>query len=88
MQPHTIITHFLIPVNNIGYDLTDVYEGAQHMAHGQIAEDKTRISLVIPRDLKAALETAAAAQQRSMSNYIVTILTAAMQQQDQEQRQQ
>ena len=53
------------------------------MAHGQIAEDKTRISLVIPRDLKAALETAAAAQQRSMSNYIVKILTAAMQQQDQ-----
>ena len=51
------------------------------MAHGQIAPDKVRISLVIPRELKAALETAAAQDQRSMSNYIVTILTAAMQQQ-------
>lgn len=51
------------------------------MAHGQIAPDKVRISLVIPRELKAALEAAAAQDQRSMSNYIVTILTAAMQQQ-------
>ena len=50
------------------------------MAHGQIAEDKTRISLVIPKELKEQLERAAAADQRSMSNYIVMILTAAMQQ--------
>ena len=48
--------------------------------HGLIAPGKVRINLVIPRDLKAALEKAAADQQRSMSNYIVTILTAAMQQ--------
>ena len=51
------------------------------MAHGQIAADKTRISLVIPKELKAALDAAAAADNRSTSNYIVTILTAAMQQQ-------
>ena len=50
--------------------------------HGLIAADKVRVNLVIPRDLKAALEQAAAAEQRSMSNYIVRILTAAMQQQD------
>lgn len=50
--------------------------------HGQIAADKVRINLVIPRTLKAALESAAAADQRSMSNYITMILTAAMQQQD------
>ena len=49
------------------------------MTHGQIAADKVRISLVIPRDLKDQLEKAAAADQRSMSNYIVTILSAAMQ---------
>lgn len=49
------------------------------MTHGHIAADKVRISLVIPRDLKEQLEKAAAADQRSMSNYIVTILTAAMQ---------
>ena len=51
------------------------------MTHGQIAADKTRISLVIPKELKAALDAAAAADNRSTSNYIVTILTAAMQQQ-------
>lgn len=50
------------------------------MTHGQIAADKVRISLVISRELKAALEQAAAQDQRSMSNYIVTIITAAMQQ--------
>ena len=49
------------------------------MAHGQIAADKVRISLVIPRDLKEQLEKAAAADQRSMSNYIVRILTEAAQ---------
>lgn len=52
------------------------------MGHGQIAQDKTRISLVIPKELKEQLERAAAADQRSMSNYITMILTAAMQQQD------
>lgn len=64
--------------------MIDSYEpkGAA-MGHGQIAEDKTRISLVIPRELKAAIEKAAAAEQRSMSNYIVMILTAAMKQQGQ-----
>lgn len=46
--------------------------------HGIIADDKVRISLVIPKELKEVLEKAAAADQRSMSNYIVTILTAAM----------
>lgn len=53
------------------------------MGHGQIAQDKTRISLVMPKELKEQLERAAAADQRSMSNYIVMILTAAMQQQQQ-----
>lgn len=47
------------------------------MGHGQIAQDKTRISLVIPKELKEQLERAAEADQRSMSNYIVMILTAA-----------
>ena len=51
------------------------------MGHGQIAQDKTRISLVIPKELKEQLERAAEADQRSMSNYIVMILTAAMKQQ-------
>ena len=50
------------------------------MTQGQIAADKVRISLVIPKELKAELERAAAAEQRSMSNYIVTVLTTAMQQ--------
>ena len=52
--------------------------------HGKIKKENTRINLVIPRDLKAALETAAAAENRSMSNYIVTILSEAMKQQPQD----
>lgn len=55
------------------------------MGHGQIAEDKTRISLVIPKKLKAELEAAAADQQRSMSNYIVMILSEAVGQQSKDQ---
>ena len=46
--------------------------------HGLISNDNIRISLVIPKKLKATLEKKAAAEQRSMSNYIVRILSAAM----------
>ena len=48
--------------------------------HGLIAEDKVRISLVIPRDLKEKLDSQAQSENRSMSNYIVTILMTAVSQ--------
>ncbi len=48
------------------------------MGHGDIAQDKVRISLVIPKELKEELERQAQAQDRSMSNYIVTILKTAV----------
>ena len=48
------------------------------MGHGDIAHDKVRISLVIPKDLKEELERLAKAEDRSMSNYIVTILKTAV----------
>lgn len=50
------------------------------MGHGDIAQDKVRISLVIPKDLKEELERLAQSQDRSMSNYIVTILKTAVSQ--------
>lgn len=50
------------------------------MAHGDIAQDKVRISLVIPRDLKEELERHAQSENRSMSNYIVAILKTAVSQ--------
>ena len=50
------------------------------MGHGDIAQDKVRISLVIPKDLKEELERQAQAQDRSMSNYIVTLLKTAVSQ--------
>ena len=50
------------------------------MGHGDIAQDKVRISLVIPKDLKEELERQAQSQDRSMSNYIVTILKTAVSQ--------
>lgn len=55
-----------------------MYKGVRfYMGHGDIAQDKVRISLVIPRDLKEEIERQAQAQDRSMSNYIVTILKTA-----------
>ena len=47
------------------------------MTSGQISENNVRMSLVIPKDLKAELERIAAAENRSMNNLIVTILKDA-----------
>lgn len=44
------------------------------MAHGQIAKDKTTISLVIPKDLKEQIFQIASKQNRSASNLIVSII--------------
>lgn len=48
------------------------------MGHGQIANDKTRISLVIPKDLKEDLERIAKEENRTLSNFIVTVLKDAV----------
>lgn len=48
------------------------------MGHGDIAQDKVRISLVIPKDLKEKLKRQAQEQDRSMSYYIVKILKNAV----------
>ena len=48
------------------------------MGHGDIAQDKVRISLVIPKELKEELERQAQAQDRSMRNYVVTVLKSAV----------
>ena len=44
------------------------------MTSGQIAESNVRMSLVIPRELKAELEKIAADENRSLNNLIVTVL--------------
>ncbi len=41
---------------------------------GKISEDNTRYSLTIPKELKAALETLAKEDNRSLNNLIVTVL--------------
>lgn len=48
------------------------------MPHGVIAPDKVRICLIIPKELKEKLEQISAEQNRSMSNYIVTVLLDAV----------
>lgn len=48
------------------------------MPHGVIAPDKVRICLIIPKELKEKLEEISAEQNRSMSNYIVTVLLDAV----------
>ena len=45
------------------------------MAHGDIAENKIRISVVIPKDLKEDLKAMADEDKRSANNLIVKILT-------------
>lgn len=44
------------------------------MAHGQIAKDKTTMSLVIPKDLKEELFQIASKENRSASNLIVSLV--------------
>jgi len=48
------------------------------MTSGQIAENKIRMSLVIPKDLKAQLEQIAKDENRSVNNLIITILQNAV----------
>lgn len=43
------------------------------MAHGQIAKDKTTISLVIPKDLKERLFEIATKENRSASSLMVAL---------------
>lgn len=45
------------------------------MAHGEIAQDKTRMSLVIPKELKGKLNSYAYQDGRSLNNLIVKVLT-------------
>ena len=45
------------------------------MGHGEIADDKIRICLVLPKDLKKDLKVMADEEQRSVNNMIVKILT-------------
>jgi len=44
------------------------------MAGGKLADNNTRYSLTIPKDLKTQLEMLAEKQNRSLNNLIVTIL--------------
>lgn len=50
------------------------------MGHGQIAEGKVRVSVVMPKELREKLEQLAKADNRSVNNYIVTVLMDAVQQ--------
>ena len=45
------------------------------MGHGEISENKTRISLVIPKELKEYFKTLADAEDRSLNYVIVKALT-------------
>lgn len=44
------------------------------MAHGQVAESKKKVMTVIPKVLAEKIENEAAAQGRSVSNYIAFVL--------------
>lgn len=44
------------------------------MASGKLADNNTRYSLTIPKDLKTQLEMLAEKQNRSLNNLIVTVL--------------
>lgn len=48
--------------------------GGECMASGKLADNNTRYSLTIPKDLKTQLEMLAEKQNRSLNNLIVTIL--------------
>lgn len=45
------------------------------MGHGEIKDTKTRLSLVIPKALKAELDELAKQDGRTLSNLIVKVLT-------------
>ena len=45
------------------------------MAHGEISTNNIRISLVIPKELKATLSEIAVSENRTLSNLITTILS-------------
>lgn len=44
------------------------------MGHGEIADDKTRIALLLPKKLKDDLKVMADEERRSVNNMIVKIL--------------
>ena len=48
------------------------------MAQGQIAESNTRISIVIPKDLKAEADKIANADGRSLGGWIRKLITDAV----------
>ena len=48
------------------------------MAQGEISPNNIRMSLVIPRELKAQLEIIAKAESRSLNNYITKVLKEAV----------
>jgi len=50
--------------------------------HGKIAEDKALLGFVIPRDLKERLRELAEAENRTLSNFLVTRLTAMIEEID------
>lgn len=54
------------------YDIMDA--GGECMASGKLADNNTRYSLTIPKDLKTQLEMLAEKQNRSLNNLIVTVL--------------
>gem|GEM_PF-4153145 len=43
--------------------------------HGKFAEDKTVIGFVVPKVLKARLADLAASENRTLSNFLVTVLS-------------
>lgn len=45
------------------------------MPHGQIAEDKTRLCVILPKQLKQDLQVIAEKENRSLNNLISVILT-------------
>lgn len=45
------------------------------MAHGEISENNTRLSLVIPKELKSKLTAYAYKDYRSLNNLVVKVLT-------------
>lgn len=49
--------------------------------HGIIADDKTRMTIILPIDVRDALRAEAEACGRTMSNYVAYILAQHVQQQ-------
>lgn len=52
------------------------------MPQGQISEENTRISIVIPKTLKAQADKTASADGRSLANWIRKLISDAVNEQD------